>query len=384
MKTVITIFILFAAFISVTPSFATSIDNPGADQPDESFTLGDAIYPTHLEEISTNVDAKSRIAVLDNGYGRESELFFGLYLPVRVVQETEFSAQASSVSLLIVPSGGLSSLRDPEGFRAALSRFVEGGGILFVFSQKVGRDYALLPFSPGESLNGYGWLEDQSALTHSAILTLRHTAVSGLMTSKPHLNIDGLFTSYPRNGRPLLRNSISGQPVMLIYKHGRGSVIASALFTDWAYLHSRATWDEIALFSSLLRWTGLSLNPSAPKRPPVKHTDPVLPEALPPIGFSVQSDNEIYMTGATATFTINLWNHEDRKRAIHVFYDGHGQEVQLPPRGTAQLVYSIPVYSARRLWVYFYDEKEIFLQTLRKGYTVVYPNSADADEGKRE
>ncbi len=167
---------------------------------------------------------------------------------------------------------------------------------------------------------------------------------------------------------------------MLIYKHGRGSVIASALFTDWAYLHSRATWDEVALFSSLLKWAGLSLSPSSPKRPDMKRKAPVFPEALPPLGFSVQSDNEIYKIGSNATFIINLWNHEERKRTIHVFYDGHGQEVPLSPHGTSQLAYSIPVYSTRRLWVYFYDEKEIFLQTLRKGYTVIYPDSAGTQD----
>ena len=60
--------------------------NPGGDESDESAFLGDALYPTKLEEISPKIDAKSKIAVLDNGYGREAALFFGLYLPVRVVQ----------------------------------------------------------------------------------------------------------------------------------------------------------------------------------------------------------------------------------------------------------------------------------------------------------
>ncbi|MBI5096171.1 MAG: hypothetical protein HZB32_00715 [Nitrospirae bacterium] len=369
------LFFFGIALMPAIPSSASVSDtgNPGGDEPDESAFLGDALYPTKLEEISPRIDAKSKVAVLDNGYGREAALFFGLYLPVRVVQEADLPAQSSSISLLIIPSGGLSPLNDPERFRMALGRFVEEGGMLFIFSQRFGKDYALFPLSPGDSIQGYGWLEGQSSLPRSATLAMRHPAVAGLTASRSNLNIDGAFTVYPRNGKPLLRNSVSGQPVMLAYKYGRGSVIASALFTDWAYPHLRATWDEIALFSKLLKWAGLFLSPSAPKRQDRLFSAPLLPEALPVMGFSVQSDHEVYEAGETATFSINLWNYEDRKRTLHVFYDGTGHEVQLPPHGFAQLTHSVPVYSTRRLWVYFHDEHEIFLQTLKKGYTVVYP-----------
>lgn len=373
-KSAIVIFSLFTIFIPLVSSFAQDSDNPGADQPDESFMLGDALYPTTLENASPNADVKSKMAVLDNGYSREAILFLGLYLPVRVVKEKEFSSQASSILLFIIPSGSLSELKDPDGFRASLSKFVEDGGTLFVFSQRYGKEYVILPFLDGDSINGYGWLEDQSSLRQSAIMTIRHTAISGLTTSKPNLNIDGFFTSFPRNGKPILRNNISGQPVMLIYRYGKGNVVASALFTDWAYMHARATWDEVALFSSLLRWAGLTLTSTAPKAATdVVHKGPVLPLPLPAIGFSVQSDNEMYMAGSTATFTVRLWNHEDKKRTIKVYLDGIGHKVELLQNGSGQFTYSIPVYSSRRLWVYFYDEKEIFLQTLKKGYTVVYP-----------
>lgn len=372
---VLAVFFLGIVLMPAIPLSASVSDTgtPGGDEPDESAFLGDALYPTKLEEISPKIDTKSKIAVLDNGYGREATLFFGLYLAVRVVKETDLPAQSSSILLLIVPSGGLSNLHDPERFRMALGRFVKEGGMLFIFSQRFGKDYALFPLSPGDSIHGYGWLEGQSSLPRSATLAMTHPAVAGLTASRSNLNIDGVFTAWPRNGKPLLRNSVSGQPVMLAYKYGRGSVIASALFTDWAYLHLRATWDEVALFSKLLKWAGLSLGPSAPRRQDRLLSAPVLPQALPAMGFSLQSDHEVYEAGETATFSINLWNYEDRKRVLHVFYDGMGHEVQLPPHGFAQLTHSVPVYSTRRLWVYFHDEQGIFLQTLKKGYTVVYP-----------
>lgn len=369
---VIAIVTLFAALMTAPPSFALhSEDNPGGDQPDESFILGDALYPIKLENIAVNVDTQSKAAILNNGYSRESALFFGLFLPVRFIAEAEFPAQTSSISLLVIPSGGLSSLKDPEIFKTALDNFVKGGGTVFVFSQRFGKDYAPLP--EGERLSGYGWLEDQSALSRSALLALQHPVVSGLSTSRPNLNVDGFFTSLPQKGKPILRNSVNGQPVLLLYRQGKGNVIASTLFTDWAYLHTSVTWDEMTLFSRLLKWAGRSLAPSAPKGPDAGKTSAASPALLPAVGFSVQSDHEIYKLGSTATFTINLWNHEDRERRIKVYYDGKGQVVQLAPKGSARLTHSVPVYSTRRIWVYFYDEEEIFLQTLKKGYVVVYP-----------
>src|SRR3972149_9501310 len=218
---VIAVFFVWIALMPAIPLSAAVSDtgNPGGDESDESAFLGDALYPTKLEEISPKIDAKSKIAVLDNGYGREAALFFGLYLPVRVVQEADLPAQSSSISLLIVPSGGLSNLNDPEQFRMGLSRFVEEGGVLFIFSQRFGKDYTRFPLLPGDSIRGSGWLEGASALPRSATLAMRHPAFAGLTASRPNLNIDGAFTAYPRNGKPLLRNSVSGQPVMLAYKY---------------------------------------------------------------------------------------------------------------------------------------------------------------------
>ena len=363
----------FLSLITATPSLSQYTDNPGGDQPDESSNLGDAIYPTNLEGISLNPDKKSKVAVFDNGYSREAGLFLSLYLPVRILMETEIPIHASSLSLLVIPSGGLSSLKDPDGFRTTLNKFVEGGGVLFVFSQRFGSDYALLPDPDGQSIRAYGWLEDQSSLSHSAIMTMQHSIVSRLVTSRPHLNIDGFFETFPDNSKHLLRNSLNGQPVMLIYKHGKGSVIATTMFTDWAYLHLRATWDEIALFSGIFRWLGLSVNSSVPQAPVIKRNTPVSPEALPAVGLSLQSDNEVYTAGSNATFTVRLWNNEDRERKIKVYYDGIGKYVELQPHSSDHITYLTPVYSSRRLWVYFFDENEIFLQTLKRGYSVIYP-----------
>lgn len=381
--------IVFFELISASYSFASYADNPGGDEADETFVLGDALYPTNLEEVLASpdvvkTDAKSKAAILDSGYSREAALLMGLYLPVTVVTEKDFVLSSPSMTLLIIPSGGLSSLKEPEKFKAALTKFVDEGGIVFVFSQRVGTDYSILPVPSGEHLHGYGWVEDQSGIENSAMLLQYNTLVSGVSSARPHINIDGYFTGFPRTSKTVINKRDNGQPVFLIYKYGKGSVYATTLFTDWAYLHMRSTWDEISIFNNILKNTGIHVISSAPKRPPKEPGEgkyASFPMAvIPPLGFSVQSDNEIYKAEEKATFTIRLWNNGDKKRIIKVYYDNKGQNIQLQPHGASQFTYSIPVFSTRRLWVYFYDENEIFLQTLKRGYIVVYPENPDDKE----
>ncbi|MDD5434301.1 MAG: hypothetical protein PH343_02605 [Nitrospira sp.] len=377
--TIVSLIILCTVYTLIPAhySYASVLDNPGGDETDETFKLGDALYPARLEEILPNFNTGSKVAILDSGFSREAALFMGLYLPVKVVSEKDFIATPSSISLLVIPTGGLSSLKEPERVKTALNRFVEDGGNLFVFCQRLGKDYSLLPVPSGESLKGYGWLEDQSSVENSAILFQDSTIVSGIGSSKPHINIDGFFTVYPRSSKIAINKRVNGQPVFLLYKSGKGNVMASTFFTDWAYMHLRSTWDEISIFNGMLKLSGIAVTVPALKRPGQSGHNPFSAAKLPPLGFSVQSDNEIYNLGEKAVFTIIIWNNEDKRRTIEVYYDQKGQKVMLNPHTSSQITYSMPVFSTRRLWVYFYDENEIFLQTLKRGYIVVYPESAE-------
>ncbi len=370
-------FLIFCLLIASHYSFAATLDNPGGDEIDETTVLGDALYPAKLEEISPNLNINSKVAILDSGFSREAAMFMGLYLPVKVVSEKDFISNQSSITLLIIPTGGLSSLKEPEKFKTALNRFVEYGGNLFAFCQRLGKDYSLLPVPAGESLQGYGWLEDQSSVENSAILLQHSTIVSGVTSAKPHINIDGFFTVFPRNSKIAINKRVNGQPVFLIYKSGKGNVMASTFFTDWAYMHLRSTWDEIFIYTGMLKLSGISVTSDAVKRPGQGRNATFQPASLPPLGFSVQSDNEIYNLGEKATFTIKIWNYEYKRRTIKVYYDEKAQKVELNPHGFSQITYSMPVFSTRRLWVYFYDENEIFLQTLKRGYIVVYPETVE-------
>lgn len=375
MKSIVLIIIAVTVITISVPSLAQlrENDNPGADQPDDSALLGDDLYPTNLESITLKINNDSELAILDNGYSRHAGNFFGLFLPVRMITENEVPELSSLIRLLVIPSGGVHSIKNTERFSIILKDYVKEGGTLLVFSQRQGNDYSILPAPEGKPLAAYGWIEDQSTLSSSSTISMIHPIASMLTSSVLNINIDGSIESFPDKSKPLLRNKVSGQPVMIVYKYGKGTVIATTLFTDWAYMHQRTTWDEIKLFSGLIKWTGLTTVDSSPKLNSIKERKAPAAVPLPNIGFSVQSDNEIYLAGDTADFTIRVWNNENRARKIKIYYDGKGEVREVLPKGSAKLSYSFPVYSARRLWVYFHDENEIFLQTIRRGYSVVYP-----------
>jgi len=50
-----------------------------------------------------------------------------------------------------------------------------------------------------------------------------------------------------RNSIILLRRTANGQPAMLMYPYGTGKVIVTSMYSDWAYGHSQASKEEIAL-----------------------------------------------------------------------------------------------------------------------------------------
>ncbi|MBI4714400.1 MAG: hypothetical protein HY760_00375 [Nitrospirae bacterium] len=191
--------------------------------------------------------------------------------------------------------------------------------------------------------------------------------VTILKNAKADLNVDGFFTAIPKGARVFLRSSVSGQPVMVYYRLGKGAVLASTLFTDWALTHQRATREEVALFGRILEW---ALSPS--RLPNAERGGEEDRNPLPPLTFAVLSDHESYTLGSTAVFTITVWNNDNRQRTVNVYYDRHGETLPILPRRSARITYSAKVHSSHRLWVYFHDENGRFLQTLTRGIEVLF------------
>ncbi len=367
---------LFIILFTASPSIGSYVDtgNPGSDQPDRSYLLGKEIFKAPIGKVKPHKLPDARVAIVDRGFSREAQYFLGLFTPIRIVSMSDLSSNLSSIDLLVIPSGGLHGIINKD-MGKRLAEYISRGGNILIFAQMHGKDYSILPHYPKEKISAYGWLESQSALAQSSTIGMLHPCIEGIGKSRLNINIDGLFIKYPGRGKVVLRDTRSGQPVLLIWRYGRGNVIATALFTDWAYLHGRTTWDEIIIFCNLLKWVRIPLLQSAPDIKDRLSTNVVSPVPLPPLGFSVHSEQEVYKVGSKARCIIHVWNYGDKTRTIKIYYEKEGYTTKIPAHGHAVHTGLVSLYSSRRIWIYFYDEKNSFLQTVRKGFTVIYPES---------
>ena len=50
------------------------------------------------------------------------------------------------------------------------------------------------------------------------------------------VNVDGYFTKWPDSAKVLLSRTKNGMPAMVAYQFGKGTVIATSMYSDYAYL----------------------------------------------------------------------------------------------------------------------------------------------------
>ena len=153
--------------------------------------------------------------------------------------------------VLIIPTGGLYGLDSDEIFRAKLEKFVSEGGVLIVFAQQHGYEFQALP---GGKVSGYGWLEDQSCFSKAVYIDTYHPVLAGQDSVLMDINIDGYFTSWPENATVLFSRTANGMPAGIMYRYGKGWVVATTAYTDWAFAHGQRTGDGLAFVRDLLAW----------------------------------------------------------------------------------------------------------------------------------
>jgi parallel beta-helix repeat protein len=269
--------------------------SPGCDKPDDSYDVstvslveGDTLYKS------------ADVGVLSNG--------FAPFLLDRLAELGEAGTRID-VSLqgiedypvLVVPSGGLSGLDSSGSFKSSLEKFVGNGGTLIVFSQQHGYEYQALP---GGTLNGYGWLEDESCHLASAAISTYHPIFSGQTSAVLNVNVDGFFTSYPQNSTILLSRTKNWMPVMIMYKYGKGTVIATTLYSDMASALSQSAADEKILMRDLIRW---AISAQQVLSYPLGQVDlaiNVTNPYMPPLNYPVQEFN----AGDAVSLSINVEN----------------------------------------------------------------------------
>jgi uncharacterized protein YegL len=153
---------------------------------------------------------------------------------------------------LVVPSGGLHAIANSVGARDWLEAYVEGGGLLIVFSQAFGTDWSALP---GGAMAGVGYEEDQRWQHATVEAGQPSDWLVWMGIERPDVQIDGAFTGWPENANILLRRtfgSFRGSPVMVEYPYGAGTVLATTAYGDWAWQTNFWWGDDARLTHSIL------------------------------------------------------------------------------------------------------------------------------------
>jgi hypothetical protein len=226
--------------------------NPGGGSPDDTF----AVDSGFISQNNTIFNSDPNAITFQNGYFKELSSFFNVYRKSEVGTDEASTAldMLSATPLLVIPTGGLHGMENSTFFKATLDEFVKNGGTLIVFDQQHGYEYSILPTPDGNPITAYGWDEDQNCFANALTINTWHQMFSGLSRSTPTVNVDGYFTSYPSSATVLMSRTANGQPALIMYDYGLGKVIATTMYSDWAFAHGQASPEETALVRDMITW----------------------------------------------------------------------------------------------------------------------------------
>jgi hypothetical protein len=224
-----------------------TLDNPDQpahieDHPDDNQSVSSPNYPTPWL-----YDSKSPIGVLSSGWGEGLNYLLGKFkIATALVKPdltilNESGRSINDLDVLCIGSAGLEELESSLLFRKKLADFVSQGGRLMVLTAKNGSEWNALP---GGEVSGYGWSEDMSCFNSAVYIANYHQVLCSQQNAYLDANIDGYFTKWPDSAKVLLRRNKNGMPAMITYSLGKGIVITSSLYSDWAYGNNQASEQE--------------------------------------------------------------------------------------------------------------------------------------------
>jgi len=188
------------------------------------------------------------VAILSSGYAKGAAALLGGTEPATLLQPGEAGESLSKFRLLILPSGSLSDWSLSEDFRNTIGKYVSSGGTVLAFSQQLGKEYAVLP----GKVTAYGFAEDQSCQYASARITASNGAFCSMTTHTPDFNVDGYFLDYPAESEIWLSRTKNDQPCMISFPYGKGKIVLSTLYLDWAAGNHQGTVHERLFFRDLV------------------------------------------------------------------------------------------------------------------------------------
>ncbi|MBI5877269.1 MAG: hypothetical protein HZB53_06445 [Chloroflexi bacterium] len=208
-----------------------------------------------LEQELGRLATSDTIGVVASGFVKGSlDALSGAGLPAQLIslwpgttvwggQTALYLPPAVAPRALIVPSGGLHMIAAAPEARAWLEEYVQGGGLLIVFTQAFGTDWASLP---GGQVRAVGYDEDQRCEQESVRATMPSNWLVWIGDRTPDIQVDGAFTAWPSDAQPLLLRTsgyYEGYPAMLEYPFGQGRVLATTAYGDWA-TQTRMGWGD--------------------------------------------------------------------------------------------------------------------------------------------
>ncbi len=213
-------------------------------------------YDTIQEELGLSPD----VLMLQKGfYASAKSMVEYRGVPVSLIRVQDFITANTTqlvhdTPVLFLPSGSLYGLDSSAMIQEKFADYVAQGGTLFVMAQQHGYEYNILPHNGTRALGGAGWQEDQSCLYNAASINEYHPVISGQPDPTLTVNIDGYFTSYPEDSTIILKRNKNSMPAMLAYEYYNGTVIATSVYDDWAYLDGASTFQGELLVRDVMAW----------------------------------------------------------------------------------------------------------------------------------
>ena len=185
---------------------------------------------SNLKFLDDLVEKAPDVALFRRGfYDGAENLLRSAMIPYRLVDESFDPVRlARYQKILILPSGSLFGMNTPF-FRKKLELYLENGGSIIVFDQQYGSHFSVIP----GGLGGYGWAQDQMCHRNALYAAQDHPILSTVISNTITEDVDGYFESYPPNSVVLMRRTKNDFPAMLIYRYGKGYVLATTLYSDW-------------------------------------------------------------------------------------------------------------------------------------------------------
>jgi len=225
-------------------------DGPGGEPrpPDENLIISDWYdldVPTY--------DPEALVGILTSGYYPHAIALMGkMNIPITLIQPDYdfYPGLAQDVPVLIIPSSGFTNYIYSYSFEQTLNDYINNGGSIIVFSQPSQEEFSLLP----GYLDAYGYTQDMSCYRRGARLKITHPILSSEETAYSDVHMDGFFVNYPPDTEELLIREANGQPAVIVYPYGEGTVIATDMYPDYAYWTGQYSADELHYVRDMITW----------------------------------------------------------------------------------------------------------------------------------